>query len=149
MLLNKKIIILVIFITTTLTLGFLYTNNIYDIGFSTKKFATRDFNLIFNLRTSGNCDEFGKFITQEYAKDWFERCLEEKERNKKYPIKSFTVTSTSTTQNKAFVQAELERYNNVKGEYLKYPTNYELKKESRKWFLFIPKTQFIINQSID
>lgn len=147
---SKKLVFFAIALALILMLAILYSLFIYDIGFNSTKFVTNDFNKIFNYRSSGNCDEFGRYVIQDHAKNWFERCLEEKERNDKVPIKHFSIINITTSGDKAFLQVEIVRDNPLdQDKELKYSVNYQMIKVPKKWFLFFPKTEYIIDQGLN
>lgn len=127
---------------------------IYDIGLRGDYFARRDFNNAFQFRQTGNCDKFGLFIMDTYSKEWFNRCLDEKNRRNDYvPINEFTLKEVSFNGDQAFLQVELIRDMPAiaKVEDNKYIVNYEMKriKENNKLLGILPQTKFLINQGIN
>ncbi len=100
----------------------------YDIGLNSKYFVQRDFSKAFLLRKTGNCEEFIKYINQDWYK-WISRCYEEKNRENTYSIKEFKVKDVTINGNRSFLQVELKR---EKDDYL---VNYEMKRIRGKWFI--------------
>lgn len=136
----------------------LYFAFIYDIGLNSDYFVKRDFNEAFLLRKTGNCDRFGQFIIENYSKEWFNRCLDEKNnRNVIFPIKDFVLKEASFNNNQVFLQVELTRDIPIalkieeKIEKSDYVVNYEMKRttDNKKFLGILPQTRFLINQGIN
>lgn len=101
----------------------------YDIGLNGKYFVKRDFSRAFLLRQTGNCEEFIKYVNQDWYR-WISACYEEKRNtNFGHPIKEFKVKEITINGDRSFLQVELKR------EEDDYVVNYEMKRIRGKWFI--------------
>jgi hypothetical protein len=98
---------------------------------SAEDLVEKDYTNLMNLRTTGNCDAFADYIYNDSEKDkWRKQCIDEKDFIKD-PIVDFKVLRTTTSGEKAYLQAELKR-DDGEGGY-KYPFSYDFIKQDDKW----------------
>ena len=139
--LKKKHVFLslgIIFTSLLVSFGF-----IYDIGLNSSYFIKRDFATAFIARQTGDCETFQSYHLQE-AGEWLARCINERNREDVYPIKSFKLKNINIRGNEAFLQVEIERDNYrvttqlaIKGHQLPeggYLVNYQMKRLNGRWF---------------
>lgn len=153
----KKNWLPILIVLIPLILSSLYFLFVFDIGLNSEYFIRRDFNRAFLFRQTGNCDVFKDYIISEYADDWAERCIEEKDKKSALRIKEFSIKNITMAQDIAHLQVELKRdlYSAILSGEIKEPSegyvvNYETRKETdnKKLFGFLPQTRFLISQPL-
>ena len=136
---NKLLLTIFGVIVFGLLVFFLY---FYDIGLNSKYFVRKDFSKAFLLRQTGNCEEFVKYINQDWA-NWVSRCYGEKNRVLPSQIKSFEVKQITTNGGRSFLQVEIQRDSPrleilLKDELSPYVVNYEMKRINGRWLIDQP-----------
>jgi hypothetical protein len=121
-----KKLLLAVLGTLALTGVGLYVWNYYDIGINSSYQAKQDFTTAFQARQTGNCDEFIKWVSDEYDAEWKERCTAEKQTDKAIAIVSFNIQSIQISGDKAFLLVELQRSSTGQEKIEPYSVNYEL-----------------------
>lgn len=104
----------------------LYVWNYFDVGINSSFQAKHDFTVAFQARQTGNCDEFAKWVSDEYAAQWKERCTSEKKTDRAIAIVSFDIQSIQISGDKAFLLVELQRSSTGQEKIEPYSVNYEL-----------------------
>lgn len=136
-----KSIILILLILSIGATAF-YVWNFLDIGINSSFQAKSDFTSSFKARQTGNCDEFVKWVSDEFNEGWKNRCIEEKNRNHA-AIVSFEIQNIQVSGDKAFLLVELQRSNIIKQKIEPYSVNYELIRYRKGW-----SSWWLLNQSI-
>lgn len=138
--------LLLVATTIIILIGAFTAIYVYGNGFNSKDFISRDFNALFLARQSGNCEKFISYVLQDKTA-WSVRCEEERSGTKSgvEPIKSFEIKLIDVTDDRAFLQVELQRddYEDAKelaedGHKLPdsgYLVNYKMRRVDNRWYL--------------
>ncbi len=132
--LNKKYetLISVAIVITAIAIVFIF---IIDIGINSKYHISKSFTDTFQKRMSGDCDSFKNKVFSVYQKDWYNRCLKEKDRQNTVPIRFFEIKEISVSNKNAFLLVELSRDSGDGKKVINYVVNYQMIKLRGKWFL--------------
>lgn len=128
----RKLLVIVIGIFAIIGI-MLYVWNYYDIGINSSYQAKHDFTAAFQARHTGNCDDFVRWVSDEYDSEWKSLCLSEKNDGYGVAIISFDIQNIQISGDKAFLLVELQH-----GKREPYLVNYELVRYSKglsSWWL--------------
>jgi len=103
-----------------------FFTSFYDIGLNSKYFVKKDFTEAFLLRQTGDCEEFVKYLNQDWA-NWDLRCYQEK--SSVNSIKNFKIKNITINGARSFLQVELLRNKDS------YVVNYEMVRSKGRWFI--------------
>ncbi len=128
----KKLII--VFVVVLIIASVFIMLFLFDVGINSKFFIGRDFNSAFQYRISGDCAAFSTYFNRDNDA-WKNTCEKEKNHDSIEPIRNFKIQNISHKfgSDRAFLQIELTRFNDVDNKDYSYSVNYEMSKIGFIW----------------